>query len=232
MKKLFLKKNIKAQVIEAARERNAGVVLKRTLGPWQLAFFGIGAIIGAGIFTLTGAGAAYYAGPAIAFSFILAGSLNLFAGLCYSEMAAMLPVSGAVLIKIGALAGLTSVLIGILFGQSRIFYAMGRDGLLPWFDRLHPRNATPHVAITAATCIIAAACGVLPMQRVGELASIGTLLAFMIVCIGIPILRVTNPGAIRPFRVPFPWIVGPLGALACAWVMSALPAFAWLRLVT
>ncbi len=135
-----------------------------------------------------------------------------------------------VLVKLGALAGLTSVLITFIYGQSRIFYAMGKDGLLPWFDRLHTSHATPHVAISTATLAIALGAGILPLSLVGELVSIGTLLAFMIVCLGIPVLRVTSPHAARPFRTPLPWLVGPLGALACIWVMSALPVDAWIRL--
>ncbi len=136
----------------------------------------------------------------------------------------------SVLVKVGALAGLTSVLITFIYGQSRIFYAMAKDGLLPWFDRLHAGHSTPHVAIAMATVAIAGGVGVLPLSLVGELVSIGTLLAFMIVCAGIPLLRKTNPNAARPFRTPWPCIVGPLGAATCVWVMSALPVDAWIRL--
>ena len=106
-----------------------------------------------------------------------------------------------------------------------------RDGLLPWFDKTHPRFHTPHVAtiVTAvAACIVA---GVMPMAMLGELTSIGTLLAFLLVCIGVPILRYTQPEVHRPFKLRAPYIVGPLGAAACAYVMSGLPLDTWIRLI-
>ncbi|MFO0694462.1 MAG: amino acid permease [Polyangiales bacterium] len=133
-------------------------------------------------------------------------------------------------VKIGAIAGLTSVILVLMLGQTRIFYAMARDGLLPWFDRTHPRFHTPHVA-TVVTAVFVAICGgLMPMSLVGELVSIGTLLAFMLVCIGVPVLRVTNPDAPRAFKVRAPFLVGPLGAAACLGVMSNLPPDTWLRL--
>ncbi len=135
------------------------------------------------------------------------------------------------LVKFGALAGLTSVILVLMLGQTRIFYAMARDGLLPWFDRVHPRFHTPHMATVLTGAFVALAGGVMPLHLVGELVSIGTLLAFLLVCIGVPILRVTQPDAPRTFRVRMPWLVGPVGALACAYVMKNLPGDTWLRLV-
>ena len=89
---------------------------------------------------------------------------------------------------------------------------------------------TPHVA-TVVTAVFVAICGgLMPMSLVGELVSIGTLLAFMLVCIGVPVLRVTNPDAPRAFKVRAPFLVGPLGAAACLGVMSNLPPDTWLRL--
>ncbi len=139
------------------------------------------------------------------------------------------------MVKVGALAGLTSVILVMIMGQTRIFYAMSKDGLLPWFGGTHRTHGTPHIA-TVVTGIFVAVCGgLIPLSVVGELVSIGTLLAFVLVCIGVPILRFTNPDTHRPFRVPggLPGalFVGTLGALACLWVMSGLPKDTWLRLI-
>ena len=137
----------------------------------------------------------------------------------------------AVLVKAGVLAGLTSVILVSILGQTRIFYAMSRDGLLPWFNRVHPKHQTPHYATVLTGLATALLAGLMPMSLVGELVSIGTLLAFMLVCAAVPILRLTNPDTPRPFRVPAAWVVAPLGALACIWVMSGLPGDTWLRLL-
>ena len=134
-------------------------------------------------------------------------------------------------VKIGALAGLTSVILVMMLGQTRIFYAISRDGLLPWFHRTHDKHHTPHVA-TAVTGVFVAICGgFIPIHLVGELVSIGTLLAFVLVCLGVPILRRTEPDVKRAFKVPAPWLIGGAGALACAWVMAGLPLDTWLRLL-
>jgi APA family basic amino acid/polyamine antiporter len=139
------------------------------------------------------------------------------------------------LVKLGALAGLTSVILVMMMGQTRVFYAMSKDGLLPWFGRAHKTYGTPHLA-TVVTGIFVMACGgLMPMSLVGELVSIGTLLAFVLVCLGVPILRMSNPGVSRPFKVPGgtpgAWIIGLTGAGACLWVMSGLPRDTWLRLI-
>ena len=134
-------------------------------------------------------------------------------------------------VKLGALAGLTSVMLVMMLAQARIFYSMSRDGLLPWFSKTHPKFATPHLATIMTGIGVAFAGGLVPIRIVGELVSIGTLLAFVLVCLGVPILRMTNPDAVRPFRVRGPWVVGLLGAAACLWVMSSLPLDTWLRLL-
>jgi APA family basic amino acid/polyamine antiporter len=138
-------------------------------------------------------------------------------------------------IKLGAISGLTSVILVMMMGQTRVFYAMSKDGLLPWFGRAHAKFGTPHIA-TVVTGIFVALCGgLMPMSLVGELVSIGTLLAFVLVCIGVPILRFTNPEVERPFKVPGGTVgallVGVLGAAACFYVMSGLPQDTWLRLI-
>ena len=133
-------------------------------------------------------------------------------------------------VKFGALMGLTSVILVLMLGQTRIFYSMAKDRLLPWFDQLHPTFQTPGKA-TAVTAVFVAICaGCMPMSLVGELVSIGTLLAFVLVCIGVVILRVTHPDVKRPFKAPLFWFVGPAGAVSCLWVMSGLPTDTWVRL--
>lgn len=135
------------------------------------------------------------------------------------------------IIKLGALSGLTSVILVMIMGQTRIFYAMSKDGLLPWFGTTHPKFQTPHVATVLTGCFVAVGGGLMPLRLVGELVSIGTLLAFVLVCIGVPILRYTQPQVERPFKVPWPIVVGGLGAASCLWVMSGLPGDTWIRLV-
>jgi APA family basic amino acid/polyamine antiporter len=134
-------------------------------------------------------------------------------------------------VKLGALSGLTSVILVMMMGQTRVFYAMSRDGLLPWFGTTHPKHGTPHIATIVTGVFVAICGGSLPMSLVGELVSIGTLLAFVLVCAGVFILRYTAPNLERPFRVPGFRVVAPLGALACLFVMSGLPRDTWIRLV-
>ena len=133
-------------------------------------------------------------------------------------------------VKFGALAGLTSVILVMMLGQTRVFYAMAKDGLLPWFHRIHPKYGTPGTATKLTGAFVAFAGGLMPMALVGELVSIGTLLAFVLVCLSIPILRVKDPNRARPFRTPAYWFVSLGGAAACFWVMTGLPADTWIRL--
>lgn len=133
-------------------------------------------------------------------------------------------------VKFGALMGLTSVILVLMLGQTRIFYAMAKDRLLPWFDQLHPTFKTPGKATTLTAIFVAICAGCMPMSLVGELVSIGTLLAFVLVCLGVVILRKTHPEVHRPFKTPLYWFVGPAGAIACLWVMSGLPVDTWIRL--
>jgi APA family basic amino acid/polyamine antiporter len=136
----------------------------------------------------------------------------------------------AFFVKFGALAGLTSVILVMMLGQTRVFYAMAKDGLLPWFDRIHPKFGTPGSATKLTGVFVALCGGVMPMSLVGELVSIGTLLAFVLVCLSIPILRIKEPNRVRPFRTPAYWFVSIGGAAACLWVMYGLPLDTWLRL--
>jgi len=135
-------------------------------------------------------------------------------------------------VNTGALAGMFSVILVNLMAQPRIFSSMARDGLLPsWAARVHPRFQTPHVTTIVTGVCVALAALTLPLGILGQLVSMGTLLAFGIVCIGVLVLRRTDPHMTRPFRVPLvPWI--PIaGALVCLYLMSGLPLATWERLV-
>ncbi|MES2730747.1 MAG: amino acid permease [Bacteroidota bacterium] len=136
------------------------------------------------------------------------------------------------LIKIGAIAGLSSVMLVMLMGQPRIFYAMAKDNLLPAvFAKVHPRFKTPYVTTILSGVIAAFVSGFVPINILGELVSIGTLLAFVIVCIGIIVLRKKRPDLPRPFRTPLVPLIPILGALICFAQMASLPLDTWLRLI-
>jgi basic amino acid/polyamine antiporter, APA family len=135
-------------------------------------------------------------------------------------------------IKIGAIAGLSSVILVMLLGQPRIFYTMSKDGLLPpVFSAVHPRFRTPWLAQILTGAIAMLIAGLFPIGLLGELVSIGTLLAFAIVCAGVFVLRFTDPGINRPFRTPLFWLVCPLGIGFCVFLMIGLPLDTWLRLL-
>jgi len=135
-------------------------------------------------------------------------------------------------VKVSALFGLFSTMLVQLLGQTRIFFSMSRDGLLPpLFGRVHPRFRTPHLSTILTGSIVAVAAGLLPLTTLSQLVSMGTLLAFTLACIGIVILRRTSPSLERPFRTPgMPWVPA-LGALACVVQMVGLPWETWARLI-
>jgi len=136
------------------------------------------------------------------------------------------------IIKIAALAGLSSVILVHLLGQPRIFYFMAKDGLLPpVFSKMHPRFKTPFVSTLLTGFVAMIIGGVLPLDVLSELVSIGTLLAFVIVCVSIIILRKTRPDVKRPFRTPWVPVVPILGAAVCLANMVSLPVDTWLRLL-
>jgi len=138
----------------------------------------------------------------------------------------------AMIVDIGAIAGLASVVLVMIMAQPRIFYAMARDGLMPKaFAKVHPRFKTPHVATIITGVVAAALAGLFPIDILGHLVSIGTLFAFIIVCAGVLVLRKTDPDAPRSFRTPLvPW-VPILGILSCGWLMFSLGSETWLRLI-
>jgi len=120
----------------------------------------------------------------------------------------------------------------MMMGQPRIFFSMAKDGLLPQsFARPHPKFGTPHITTTITGLLAAFMAGILPIGVLGELVSIGTLLAFTIVCLSVLVLRRSRPAVERPFRCPgLPWI--PIaGALVCLAQMVALPFDTWMRLI-
>jgi len=136
------------------------------------------------------------------------------------------------IIKIAAIAGLTSVILVMMLGQPRIFYSMSKDGLLPpIFSKVHSKFKTPYISqiITGIVALILA--GILPINILGELVSIGTLLAFVIVCLGIIVLRKQKPDLARPFKTPLVPLVPILGAGICMLQMYSLPLDTWLRLI-
>jgi APA family basic amino acid/polyamine antiporter len=139
---------------------------------------------------------------------------------------------GSFLVKLGAIAGLGSVMLVMLLGQSRVFYSMSRDGLLPeWAGRVHPRFRTPYISSITVGIFVAIFASLIPIGILGELVSIGTLLAFVIVCTGVWILRVKRPTLERPFRTPWVPVVPILGILVSLYMMISLPRDTWLRLI-
>jgi APA family basic amino acid/polyamine antiporter len=136
------------------------------------------------------------------------------------------------IIKLGAIAGLSSTMLVMLLGQPRIFYSMSRDGLLPpMFSKVHPVFKTPYITTALTGGVVALVAGLFPIATLTQLTSMGTLLAFVMVSLGILVLRRTNPHLARPFKTPgMPW-VPILGALICLAQMAGLPGTTWIRLI-
>jgi APA family basic amino acid/polyamine antiporter len=134
------------------------------------------------------------------------------------------------LLSLGAVVSMTAVLLVFQYGQPRIFFAMARDGLLPkWAAKVHGRHRVPHVTTLLTGIFVAVWSLIGDAGETYDLTNIGTLFAFVLVCIGVLILRYTDPERPRPFRVPAVWLVTPLGALLCLYVMRGLPRQAWER---
>jgi APA family basic amino acid/polyamine antiporter len=174
----------------------------------------------------------------IAVSLVLTGIVN------YRELDVAAPIALAIdksgnglawlgiPVKIGAIAGLSSVVLVMMMGQPRIFYSMAKDGLLPpVFGKVHPKYKTPYVTTILTGLLAGIVAGIFPIGILGELVSIGTLLAFVIVCAGIIVLRYKRPEIERPFKTPMVPLVPILGAGICLLQMAALPADTWYRLI-
>ncbi len=160
----------------------------------------------------------------------------------YNELGVASPVAVAlsytpfswfgVLVKIAILAGFTSVILVLLLGQSRIFYSIAQDRLLPHqFSDIHPKYRTPIKSHLILLVFISLFCGFAPIELVGELTSIGTLLAFILVCASVLILRKTHPEFARPFRTPYSPYVPLIGIFLCLVMMVSLGVDTWLRLL-
>ena len=134
------------------------------------------------------------------------------------------------IVSLGAVVSLTAVLLVFQYGQPRIFFAMGRDGLLPrWASKVHHKSRVPHITTWVTGIAVAAGALFADENEIYDLTNIGTLSAFAIVCVGVLVLRHTEPERPRPFRVPFVWPVTLLGAAACIYIMFGLPVRAWER---
>ena len=172
----------------------------------------------------------------ILFSFVMTGLVN------YKDLNVAAPAALAIehtpfhwlqwLVKIAILAGLTSVILVLLLGQSRIFYAMSRDGLLPkMFSTIHPTFHTPWISNLILMVFVGLIGAFAPLEVVGHMTSIGTLLAFAMVCAGVLVLRYTEPHLPRPFKTPWVPVVPVLGILVCFIMMRSLGIESWLRLI-
>ena len=134
------------------------------------------------------------------------------------------------LVSAGAVAGITSVLLVMLMSQPRIFFSMSRDRLLPQgVSKVHPRFGTPYITTIITCVVVALVAGLTQIQVVGEMTSIGTLFAFVVVCAAVLVLRVKRPDAKRPFSVPLGPVFPILGILSCAYLMLSLPVLTWVR---
>lgn len=173
----------------------------------------------------------------ILFSYVLVGLAN------YKELNNPAPVAVALqhtpyawvstLVKLAIIAGFSSVMLVLLLGQSRIFYSMSVDGLLPKvFSKIHPRFRTPWLSNLILLLFVSAFAGFMPLSVVGHMTSIGTLLAFVIVCLGVIILRYTRPEYPRTFRTPWVPYVPILGIIVCSLMMFSLGVDTWIRLIT
>src|SRR5205085_1010112 len=135
-------------------------------------------------------------------------------------------------VNLGAIAGLTSVILVMLLSQPRIFFAMAKDGLLPpVVSQIHPRFRTPWITTIITGLIVMVAAGTIPIGIAGELTSIGTLFAFAVVSAGVLYLRITQPGVERPFRTPAVYFTAPMGVISAVLLMATLPLDTWIRLV-
>jgi APA family basic amino acid/polyamine antiporter len=158
--------------------------------------------------------------------------LNVAAPVAYAMEKVGAPSWVRLFVDVGAVLGLGSVILVMLLGQSRVFYSMSRDGLLgKWAGAVHPKFRTPYLSTIFTGIAVGLATGILPLQLLGQLVNIGTLLAFVLVCAGVLILRKKRPDLERPFRTPWVPFVPVMGILCCLGLMATLPADTWIRLL-
>lgn len=137
---------------------------------------------------------------------------------------------GSALVGTGAIAGLTTVLLVMMYAQTRAFFSMSRDGLIPEsVCKIHPRYATPHRITIIVGCAVAVISGFTPIHIVAEMCSIGTLFAFIVSCVGVMVMRRSAPEAKRPFRCPAIYVIGSLAVISCTYIMYNLSAMTWER---
>jgi APA family basic amino acid/polyamine antiporter len=133
-------------------------------------------------------------------------------------------------VAVGAVFSMSAVLLVFQYGQPRIFFSMSRDGLLPpYFAKVHPKYRTPYVTTLWTGVVVATFSGIANINEIVELTNIGTLFAFVLVCIGVIILRVRDPGRRRAFRTPFVPLIPLLGIASCVYLMAGLPWVTWVR---
>ncbi|MDD6135354.1 MAG: amino acid permease [Selenomonadaceae bacterium] len=137
---------------------------------------------------------------------------------------------GSAVVGVGAIAGITTVLLVLLYGQARIFFAMSRDGMVPArVCKIHKRYHTPYIVTVLGAIFVSLIAGFAPIGLIAEMANIGTLSAFLVAAIGVMVLRVTKPDVPRAFRCPLVWLIAPLAVLACGYLMAHLPLETWIR---
>ena len=139
---------------------------------------------------------------------------------------------GSALVGVGAIAGITTVLLVLLYGQARIFFAMSRDGMVPAnVCKIHKRYHTPYIVTVVGAIFVSVIAGFAPIGLIAEMANIGTLSAFTVAAIGVMVLRVTKPDVPRAFRCPVVWLIAPLAVIACVYLMANLPLDTWIRFI-
>ena len=137
---------------------------------------------------------------------------------------------GSAIVAVGAICGITTVLLVLLYGQARIFFAMSRDGMVPAnVCKIHRRFHTPYRVTILGAIFVSAIAGVFPIGMIAEMANIGTLSAFLIASIGVMVLRKTEPDLKRNFKCPAVWLIAPLAVLSCGYLMANLPLATWHR---
>jgi APA family basic amino acid/polyamine antiporter len=160
----------------------------------------------------------------------------------YTTLNTQSPVAEAILnlghkitadmIALGAIAGLTSTMLIFSYAATRVIYSMSKDGLIPpVFSRVHPKTQTPIRVIAICGIVMSVIAGFFPIIEVAELVNIGTLAAFLIVCLSAIILRITKPNLPRPFKTPFNPLIPVLGVISCGYLMISLPWVTWLRFI-